>query len=212
MDHEFWHARWAENRIGFHQQAVHPLLIKYWPHLTPSSDERVIIPLCGKSLDIDWLCARHQQVVGVELSDIAVNAFFSEQMLIPTMTQLSPRHRIYSLDELTIHQTDFFMFRNDAPFELAYDRAGLIALAPEQRQRYVDHLMSMLVAGGRLLLINIVPKVGCEPQREGPPFFISDEDIVQLFSEHDCQCLETFVTDDEDRFDERVWLIQKKEQ
>ena len=57
MQHEFWHQRWQENRIGFHRGEVMPLLEKHWHALQLPSSGRVLVPLAGKSLDMVWLAA-----------------------------------------------------------------------------------------------------------------------------------------------------------
>jgi thiopurine S-methyltransferase len=33
MEPEFWHDRWQEGRIGFHQDKATPLMLKHWPSL-----------------------------------------------------------------------------------------------------------------------------------------------------------------------------------
>ena len=78
MDHEFWHTRWQENRIGFHQPDTNPLLVRHWPAMQVSPGARVLVPLCGKSLDLLWLLEQDLQVTGVEISRIAVEALFAE--------------------------------------------------------------------------------------------------------------------------------------
>jgi Thiopurine S-methyltransferase (TPMT). len=35
----------------------------------------VLVPLCGKSLDMDWLLDAGYKVFGIELSNIAIQAF-----------------------------------------------------------------------------------------------------------------------------------------
>jgi len=107
MNPEFWHSRWAENRIGFHLTDINPLLVEYWPTLKPQRNERVLVPMCGKSNDLVWLAERHNQVVGIELSDIAVKAFFAENLYTPLVTGVG--HQLtYEFDEITIHCGDFF--------------------------------------------------------------------------------------------------------
>jgi thiopurine S-methyltransferase len=81
MDKDFWLTKWASNRIGFHLTDVNPLLIEYWPELSPKEEEQVLVPLCGKSEDLVWLASKHQKVIGVELSEIAVRAFFCRTLL-----------------------------------------------------------------------------------------------------------------------------------
>ena len=81
----FWHERWEKNNIGFHQEDVNAYLQKYWHKLELKSGQKVFVPLCGKSRDILWLRAQGYFVAGVELSSIAVNAFFGENNLKPTL-------------------------------------------------------------------------------------------------------------------------------
>ncbi|MGO1893263.1 MAG: thiopurine S-methyltransferase, partial [Luteimonas sp.] len=68
MEPDFWHERWQQNRIGFHQEKPLPLLLKHWPSLGLAAGSRVFVPLCGKSLDMPWLAERGHRVLGVELS------------------------------------------------------------------------------------------------------------------------------------------------
>ena len=53
-----WLARWAKGRIGFHLPAPHPALERWWPRLDVAPQAKVLVPLCGKSLDMRWLAAQ----------------------------------------------------------------------------------------------------------------------------------------------------------
>ena len=72
MQHDFWHQRWQEGRIGFHRGEVMPLLEKHWPALQLPAADTVLVPLAGKSLDMVWLATQGHRVLGVELSPLAV--------------------------------------------------------------------------------------------------------------------------------------------
>src|SRR5471032_3363284 len=87
MQPEFWHKRWASNQIGFHLTEVNPYLQRFWPGLERAVGSQVLVPLCGKSLDLAWLAGQGLQVLGVELSEKAVEAFFAEQQLKPLIRQ-----------------------------------------------------------------------------------------------------------------------------
>ncbi|MNP32022.1 Thiopurine S-methyltransferase [compost metagenome] len=54
MDEQFWQARWAENQIGFHQRETNPYLERYWSQLQLPTGCQVLVPLCGKTLDMLW--------------------------------------------------------------------------------------------------------------------------------------------------------------
>ena len=83
MHPDFWHDRWREGRIGFHQDKPTPLLLKHWPSLDVAPGAKVFVPLAGKSLDLAWFASQGYRVLGVELSQLAVEQFFAEHGLQP---------------------------------------------------------------------------------------------------------------------------------
>ena len=141
MDPEFWHIRWQENRIGFHQQETSPLLVRYWPVPRTAPGNNVLAPLCGKSLDMLWLLDQGYRVTGVEISRIATEAFFAENSLVPAINQAGEFTR-YHYDALDILCGDFFALNRDTAGDIGavYDRASLIALPPAMRTAYAAHL------------------------------------------------------------------------
>jgi len=118
--------------IGFHQDEVNPYLREYWQELHAARDGTVFVPLCGKSRDMLWLREQGHPVLGVELSAIAVQAFFGENGLIPDH---AARGKFYSgeADNIRILCGDFFDLCKDdmANVSAVYDRASLVALPPE---------------------------------------------------------------------------------
>ena len=61
-DPGYWIARWSEGRTGFHRASVQPWLVEHAAKLAPKGDERVLVPLCGKSVDLVWLESRGHRV------------------------------------------------------------------------------------------------------------------------------------------------------
>ena len=180
MDAEFWLERWRDGRTHFHQTRVTPLLQKYWPTLSVPACGKVLVPLCGKSLDMVWLAAQGFQVLGVELSQLAVEQFFVENELKPVI-QESVYGRHYVAGNIEIICGD--IFKLDAPLLShcvgAYDRAALVALPAQMRGEYVRHVYGQLSPRYRGLLITLD-----YPQEEmdGPPFAVVDAEMRTLFS------------------------------
>ncbi|SIN84031.1 thiopurine S-methyltransferase [Salinivibrio sp. ES.052] len=202
MEQEFWHRRWAENQIGFHRDSVHPMLIRHWSALTPRSDEMVLVPLCGKSIDLNWLAEKHAHVVGVELSDIAVRSFFSENLYTPQVHRAPSGHVHYCFDELELISGDFFT-AHLTPAPLIYDRAALVAMPPSMRAHYVDRVRELLAPGGRLLLITLFyPQVD-----NSPPFSIDTSIVEKAFAGLNITLLDTQKEPESD-YGEQVWLIK----
>lgn len=180
MQPEFWHQRWSENQIGFHQAAPTPLLLKHWPSLGIAPGAQVFVPLAGKSLDMVWLASQGHRVLGVELSQLAVEQFFAEHDLRPDIHQ-TKYGRHYVANGIELICGDAFALDAGALRDCAavFDRAALIALPPELRLRYAHELYARLPTGCRGLLVTIEYP---QEEREGPPFSVPEDEVHALFA------------------------------
>lgn len=179
MDADFWLRRWRENQIGFHQTHTTPALERYWNTLGLPRGSRVFVPLAGKSLDLLWLAAQGHRVLGVELSALAVEQFFAENALTPTVHESRyGRHHVAGAVELI--QGDAFALDEAALADCTgvYDRAALIALPPATRARYVGELYARPPAGCRGLLVTLEYP---QPQKKGPPFSVEEDEVRALY-------------------------------
>lgn len=212
-DPEFWHGKWAANSIGFHLEDVNPLLIEYWPHTKPNYDDSVFVPLCGKSEDLVWLATKHGDVQGVELSNIAVRAFFAEHFYTPMVMPINGQHELFQFDELSIYVGDYFT-APIKPVDIVYDRASLVALPQEMRAEYVERIKSLLKPGGRILLVSLDYQ---QSEMAGPPFSVAEQEIRTLYAGYTITKLYRDEADDDhpkiakkglSRFAEEVYLIE----
>lgn len=180
MDPDFWLSRWVRGETGWHLNEINAHLQQLWPELGLPPQTRVLVPLCGKSLDLLWLAAQGHRVLGVEISPLAVDAFFAEQDLTPTVTD-EPPFRQYRMDELTLLCGDFFDLepRHLADIGAVYDRAALIALPPPLRQRYAAHLDTLLPTAIPRLLITLEYD---QSATAGPPFAVHPSEVESLFA------------------------------
>jgi thiopurine S-methyltransferase len=192
-----WESRWQEGRIGFHLPEVNSYLLRYFDKLLTQDTESVFVPLCGKTLDLPWLARRTKKVVGIELVHKAVQEFFKENKLTYSI-QKSGKLNLFSNDNIDLFQGDFFDLNKaqTSPFEAIYDRASIVAFDRSERQRYVNHLMSFLKPGGRILLITLEYD---QNKMTGPPFSVPTDEIEWLYAPYGIlELLET-----SDIFDER---------
>jgi len=180
VDTGFWQGRWARNEIGFHLDQVHPGLRRHWPRLGLPAGAGVLVPLCGKSLDLAWLAGQGFRVLGVELSEKAVEAFFAEQQLEAEVLQVGA-FRVYRSGTLEIRCGDFFALGADdvAACQGVYDRAALFALPPAMRQRYAAHMSAILPADCQQLLVALDYD---QRQMDGPPFAVGEAEVRQLYA------------------------------
>ena len=179
MNPDFWHQRWADNRIGFHQATPTPLLQKHWAALGVPAGAKVFVPLAGKSLDMAWLASQGHRVLGVELSRLAVERFFAEHGLQPE-TETTRYGTHYRAGDIELVCGDAFGLDAALLADCAavFDRAALIALPPQLRQRYARELYAALPAGCRGLLITLEYP---QDEREGPPFSVPADEVGALF-------------------------------
>ncbi|UOB25651.1 thiopurine S-methyltransferase [Pseudomonas orientalis] len=182
MEPEFWRDRWARNQIGFHLPEVNPYLQRYWSQLGVAGGAKVLVPLCGKSLDLVWLASQGYHVMGVELSEQAVEAFFSEQGLAPQISQRGG-FKVYQTSLIEVWCGDFFALdaQSVADCSALYDRAALIALPPLMRAQYTERLNALLGSGAKGLLITLDYD---QMRKAGPPFAVSDDEVHVLLGGH----------------------------
>ncbi|BBH47408.1 thiopurine S-methyltransferase [Pseudomonas sp. KU43P] len=179
MEPAFWHRKWADNQIGFHQAQANPYLQRYWPGLGLAAGSRVLVPLCGKSLDLAWLAGQGYRVRGIELSRRAVEDFFQEQGLQAQVSHQGA-FEVWRSGDVELWCGDFFALRAEDVADCVglYDRAALIALPPQMRSGYMRLLSQLLPAGSGLL-------VTLDYQQErlaGPPFSVVDDEVRRGFA------------------------------
>ena len=179
---EFWHERWRTGQIAFHRSAVDRHLVRHWPDLRLAADSRVFVPLCGKSLDLDWLRQRGHSVVGVELSAAALESFCMEHG-IAARRRIGDGFDVYEAERLQLYRGDFFALTPQrlGPVAAVYDRAALISWVAELRASYVRHLTHLTNPGTRSLLVTLEYP---QEQMKGPPFSVSADEVARLYAGH----------------------------
>ena len=179
VDNQHWIDRWEQNRIGFHESEVNPLLVKHFPHFNLKPGDSIFLPLCGKSVDMVWLAEQGYEVFGIELSQLAVESFFEEQDLSYQLFE-SDRFVLYKSNNINILQGDFFDLRaDDLPdYSLVYDRASLIAFESHHRPDYCAHLRSIMPEQAKMLLITLHYD---QQKMKGPPFGVADEEVESAY-------------------------------
>lgn len=210
MDAEFWLKKWKRAEHGWTQKNVNSRLVRYWPEIVGvEQSSAVLVPLCGDSIDLDWLVSTGNQVCGCDLSQDAFG-FWSQRQGIGLeevsaentgselkhwtvvggwspglpLQAISETHGVDfdSLKKPHFMSGDFLALRaSDLPFQpqAVYDRAALIALSPELRKKYAAQLTTLLTAGARVLLITMSYD---QDKMKGPPFSVSDEEVHDLFN------------------------------
>ena len=187
MEHHFWLQKWQKNEIGFHLPNVNPSLVEHFHLLnlksaaTPNFKPRILLPLCGKTLDIDWLLAQGYSVAGAELSRIAIEDLFKNLNLTPVIKILG-EVTLFSAANIDVFLCDIFKLTSAmlGTVHAVYDRAALVALPSETRKRYTAHLSALTNHAPQLLICfeydqNLLA---------GPPFSINEQEVRQHYQDN----------------------------
>ena len=181
MEESFWHDRWSTNQIGFHAASVNAFLQRYFGSLDVPNGGRVFVPLCGKTRDIGWMLEQGFCVVGAELSELAVRQLFEDLGVTPAIRQESALKR-FSAERLDVFVGDVFDLTVDqiGPVDGVYDRAALVALPQELRERYAVHVGQITGFAPQLLLTFDYDQA----KMDGPPFSVPEEQVTALFGKN----------------------------
>jgi thiopurine S-methyltransferase len=180
MTIDYWAERWKDGRIGFHEGRANVFLARHVDRLGPPP-HRVLVPLCGKTEDMAFLASRGHEVIGIEAVEDAVQAFFREHELEPTVRERAKHIREYSAGAVTVLAADLFACTKEVvgPVDALYDRAALVALPEDVRPRYVAHLRGLLAPRSLGLVITFEYE---QFQMAPPPHAVSEAEVRQLYS------------------------------
>lgn len=142
----------------------------------------MFVPLSGKSLDMLWLCAQGMTVVGNDIVEKAAVDFFLENripfnnckcihysvshhytcpfhFLAPTNTTVTDKHGPFTVYEAADRQIKFLVgdIFDCTPevvgvYDCIWETNALIALNPEDREKYARTLAALTKPGGRMLM------------------------------------------------------------
>lgn len=187
MKASFWHEKWKKGEIGFHESAVNPALTNHW-HALSAAGGRVFVPLCGKSLDLAWLLSQGVHVIGVELSEIAVQELFVSLDMEPAVSDVE-NFKFYSAENIAIWVGDIFNLNKAWLGEITaiYDRAALVALPESMRLEYARKLIELSNCATQLLVTFEYD----QSLHQGPPFSVPESAVQTCYgTRYQLECLE----------------------
>jgi thiopurine S-methyltransferase len=162
-------------------QHVFPPLKKYWNHLHLNPKAAVLVPLCGKTFDIDWLAQQGYYPIGVDVSEIALKGIMSRQSQSFTCTSKGAFNR-YASSCMELWCGDILKIRKDwlPNIEAVYDKAALIALPPSRRQQYANRVQTLMQPESPMLLNCF--EYSAE-EMSGPPFAVFTDELNELYGD-----------------------------
>ena len=133
--------------------------------------------------------AKHEsvgEVVGIDGIRKALTEFADEN---PDL-ELKEADTIKAVEKLTgkgitLLRGDMFDLDDDmtgGKFDVVFDRASIVAIRPELREKYVSVIGKLLKPGGTILLVTIDRRAGTEEGvSAGPPFSVNEDEVRRLY-------------------------------
>lgn len=217
MENNYWLDKWQQNDIAFHEQTINADLITYLNALNLKLGDAIFVPLCGKTKDMLWLAEKGFHVIGVELSPVACNDFFAELNVTPHITKQTAFTKFQYKNIELLCGNLFNLTNRDLPtIHAVYDCKALIALPPDLRKKYLDHIIACV--GTNISILLLTRETHCQVQP--PPFPIHQAEVNLLYGAYfDVQLLKSLsITDIPERLvkkgytemTESVYLIKQK--
>jgi len=196
-----WENSWKNynGKPGFHMKTPNPCLLEYGELLFDNAHEhqKILVPLCGKTVDL-ILLQEMGDVCGIEVVQTAIDQFAEENQVTWSTEDLlqSAVTKFVSLkatvgNTLMIAKQDLFNLpkgwsshsnsKSDGKFTCCWDRASLVAIAPELREKYVQVLLEELAPDATILMQVITYN---KDQMQGPPYPVTPGDVEKLYGEH----------------------------
>lgn len=174
-----WRAKWSTQQTNFHLDEEHPVLGRHFERLAlPPRGGRILLPLCGKSLDLEALANRGYEVWGVDGAEAARTTFAAEHDAVveddAVVLSTGARIGFYVGDFLGVSAADL-----SGTFDGAFDRGGLVAVSPEDRVQYAASLSALV--SGRVLIV-AVEHDPFDGGKLGPPFSVDESQVRALFA------------------------------
>lgn len=176
MEASFWFKSWELGGFytSFHRKDIHPYVLNY---MNPENitGKNVLVPLCGKTVDMLYLSQFANKVIGVELVEEAILQFFQENSL--PFHQVD--HETYISENITLLKKDFMALTREeiGPIDWVLDRASLVALPSQMRIDYLHTLDRLTTIGTQTLLITLE----YFPLINSAPFSIDGQEVEQYY-------------------------------
>ena len=189
---EFWSKNcWSREHTPWQQVKPHKQLLEFHEKLIgsnkKSADTSVLVPLCGKSVDLIWLWQQGHTVVGIEAVVSAIHSFQKENHLHLLESTNEDGLTTFSTGDgkLTLIVGDFLnsqLFNSLAgKFHSVWDRASLVAIEPALHSAYKATIRKLINPHGfRYLLSTFVYEC---PQFQPPPWSIDLAIVSKLYSD-----------------------------
>ncbi|SMO33975.1 thiopurine S-methyltransferase [Fodinibius sediminis] len=158
---------------------VYAPLTRYWSRLQLPKQARVLVPLCGKAHDLDWLADQGYHVIGAEAAQRPLMEVMERSNASFVRTE-SHGFTVYRSESMELWHGNFLKLPipPTAPIDAIYDKTSIVALPPAMREQHARKLLSLSQRHTQMLLQSFEY---VQEEMNGPPFSVPEQEIATLF-------------------------------
>ncbi len=165
MSQQYWEERYQTHEMPWEKGAPSPGLVDFLASNLNLPGETVCVPGCGTGHDVrEWAKAGFR-AYGYDIAPSAIRLG-------------RERTRAAGL-QAEFRQLDFLREEPPFPFDWLFEHTLFCAIQPIERELYVNAVRRWLKPGGHFLAVNYLI-----PDRDGPPFGTTRQELWQRFSPH----------------------------
>ena len=187
MSLEEWQHAWESGQTGWHLDHVNTNLVENIEILTDGKQAcRILVPLCGKTMDLLWLVKKGHTVIGIELIQKAIEDFFKENNVSFVKKDIDGYGHCYTAfdGKLKIFDCDYFKFNSSlagGKVDAIWDCNALGAMSPGQWQKYLQTSLELFDHPHCRILLQAL--LYDQEEYAGPPFSVQKEEISRLLGD-----------------------------
>lgn len=165
MNPEDWEARYESNDMPWEKGEPSPGLVDFLASLRDPRRGTVCVPGCGTGHDVRALTQSGFSAFGYDFA--------------PSAIRLAKERTRFVKLTAEFECLDFLQYSPPSRFDWVFEHTLFCAIDPAHRGDYVRAVVRWLKPGGRFLAVHYLI-----PDRDGPPFGTTREEIWSLFSPH----------------------------
>ena len=163
----FWDDRYIKNDDTWDLNHPTPIFVNWEKNILKKNNLKICIPGCGKGHDAIYFASKGHNVYAIDFSLNALNYLKSESSKKNVVVNII-KNDFFKLDK------SFYGF-----FDIILEYTFFCAIDPLKRKEYVNLCSKILKKNGKLIAI-FIPIT--DNLKQNPPFFVSNNDINELFS------------------------------